>query len=276
MGNKVKALAPGIRPDTENADCVAERKHFFSRNRGLISIEDQDKLARTTIAIAGAGGDGGLLAERLVRVGIGGIILADPEVFEAANINRQFAANSRSLGRNKAAAVADELRLINPELRLMVYPQGLSDENKAEFIAGAHIVVDEIEYSLPSLSVLLHQEARRQQKPVFMGANIGWGASVFHFAPDGCTFEDHFEFDSETGTINPLKYLQTVPSYFDVATQQAILSGEMPMPSVSPAVGLVAAMLSTEIILFATGKKRPATVPEFLYADLYSGTLQRH
>ena len=44
---------------------------LFSRNRGLVSPEEQTILANTSIAMIGTGGDGGLLAERLVRFGIG-------------------------------------------------------------------------------------------------------------------------------------------------------------------------------------------------------------
>ena len=48
---------------------------IFSRNIGLISEKGQELLADTCIAIAGVGGDGGLLAERLVRFGIGKLIM---------------------------------------------------------------------------------------------------------------------------------------------------------------------------------------------------------
>jgi len=42
-------------------------KAIFSRNVGLFTESEQDKLQTSTIAIAGMGGVGGLLAERLIR-----------------------------------------------------------------------------------------------------------------------------------------------------------------------------------------------------------------
>jgi len=248
---------------------------FFSRNQGLLTGKDQQLLANTCIAIAGAGGDGGLLAERLIRLGIGKILLADPEVFEPANINRQFASNANSMGQNKAIAVARELRLINPAAEIQVYTHGITRENIAAFVGQADIVVDEIEYSLPTLSVLLHQEARSQNKHVFMGANIGWGASMFCFSPDALSFEEHFEYCEEKGTINALKYLKEIPSYFSQETREAILSGEMHMPTIAPAVSLVAAMMSTAIVLFITKKQLPVLAPEFICFDLFEDSLRK-
>lgn len=242
---------------------------IFIRNKGLISDADQELLANTTIAIAGLGGDGGLLAERLVRMGVGKLILADPEVFESANINRQFAANMLTLGQNKAKAVADELKAINPEVKIQVLEEGITAENVAAFVADTTVVIDEIEYTAPHLSVLLHTEARKQGRYVFMGANIGWGASVFCFSPTGISFEEYFEYNPVTSTINPLRYLKEVPEYFSESVRTAILAGEMPMPAIASSVSLVAALLSTEVVLFLTGVRSPILAPEFLFVDLF-------
>src|SRR5690349_15160647 len=115
-------------------------KIFFSRNAGLISESEQEKLFQTTVGIAGAGGDGGLLAERLVRSGIGKIILADPESFEPANINRQFASGINNFGKNKAETVAEELLKINPAISVKVYNNGITKENVNEFVSAADVV----------------------------------------------------------------------------------------------------------------------------------------
>ncbi len=249
---------------------------IFSRNNGLLSEEDQRLLATTSIAIAGTGGDGGLLAERLTRFGIGKIILADPEVFEPANTNRQFGAHHKNFGRNKAEAVAEELLLINPTIELSVYSEGISKNNVKSIVRAADIVVDEIEYSLPVISVLLHKECREQNKIVFMGANIGWGGCVFCFQPNGKTFEEHFEFDEQNETINPMRYAGKLPTYVGTPILDEICSGERPIPSLSSAVGLVASVLANEIILFITGKRHPVVVPAFVSVDLFDLSITKN
>ena len=63
-------------------------KEIFFRNSGLISETEQNILRRSSVAIAGVCGVGGLLAERLVRIGIGRIKITDPGTFEKSNFNR--------------------------------------------------------------------------------------------------------------------------------------------------------------------------------------------
>ena len=250
--------------------------NFFVRNKGLISNVEQIQLLNTSIAIIGAGSDGGLLAERLVRFGIGKIIIADPENFESSNINRQFSANQKSLGKNKAEVVAAELLQINPNLKIDVYNEGLTKENVFEIVSAADIIVDEIEYSLPALSVMLHKETRRQNKYLFMGANIGWGASIFCFAPKGMTFEEHFEYSEQDATINSLRYLKKKPEFIKDKILKSVLSGTMPMPSLSSSVSLVTSVMANEIILFLTGKREPVIAPQFLFIDLFDLSIDKN
>ena len=52
---------------------MARYEEMTQRNIGILSCEQQGKLRQSTVAIAGVGGVGGLTAERLVRLGIGGL-----------------------------------------------------------------------------------------------------------------------------------------------------------------------------------------------------------
>ena len=65
------------KPSGDNQANILYKEIFF-RNGGLISETEQDILRRSSVAIAGVGGVGGLLAERLVRIGIGRIKITDP------------------------------------------------------------------------------------------------------------------------------------------------------------------------------------------------------
>ena len=248
--------------------------NVFSRNLGLLSHSDQEKLAQTTVTIAGVGGDGGLLAERLVRIGIGHLILADPDVFESSNINRQFGANSLSIGQNKATAVGNELVRINPNLEITTYTKGITAQNVKVIAQASDVIVDEIEYRLPSISVMLHQTARKLHKPIFMGANIGWGASLYFFDPSGITFEKFFEYDVQSNAINPFAYFPERPSYINKELLADIISGKKEVPGVSSSVSLVASAITVDITLFITGKKVPVKVPDYRFIDLHEFTMK--
>ena len=54
---------------------------IFSRNIGIITASDQEKLLKSTIAIAGVGSVGGLLAERLIRMGVGRLKQLQPAIW---------------------------------------------------------------------------------------------------------------------------------------------------------------------------------------------------
>jgi len=240
---------------------------LFIRNIGFITKQEQKKLTQFSIGIAGLGADGGLLAERLVRFGIGKFVLADPEVFSPENINRQFGANFKSFNKNKAEVIAKELILINPRLKLIVFNEGINSSNVENFVKNSDVLVDEIEYSKPTISVLLAQETRRQNKYLFMGANVGWGASIFCFSPKGMTFESYFQYNPKTESVNLLRYVKKVPNYFDRKLLRNVLQGKIPIPGLSSSVGLVASLLTSEIVLFILKKRKPIIVPQFLFFD---------
>lgn len=52
-------------------------REMVNRNIGVISVEEQEKLRKSCVAVAGCGGMGGLSAEQLVRLGVGRVKIAD-------------------------------------------------------------------------------------------------------------------------------------------------------------------------------------------------------
>ena len=113
-----------------------EYEATFCRNIGILSESDQNKLQKCTIAIAGMGGVGGLLAERLIRLGVGHMKITDPGAFEQSNLNRQFHSSRRNLGQNKAEAVFSHFKDINPEATIYWSKTGITTaEDAALFVS---------------------------------------------------------------------------------------------------------------------------------------------
>lgn len=252
------------------------QKEMFSRNIGLISELEQKKLRDSTVAIAGVGADGGLLAERLVRIGIGNLKLADPDTFDVSNLNRQFGSYATTLGHNKAETIAKIATEINPEINITTY-LGVNQSNVTEFVSDADIVVDEIDYTRLDISVMLHKAARQQNKYVFLAVNIGWGANLFIFSPDKMTLEEYVGLPQDATTedtrkfiIPPEKFAPQIPKYMDNELIHQIVHGKIPIPSVSPSVALEAGMISTAIVLYLTKNVIRRIVPMFQGIDLAS------
>jgi tRNA A37 threonylcarbamoyladenosine dehydratase len=88
--------------------------HRFSRTEILVGSDGLEKLKQASVAVIGLGGVGAYSAEALCRAGIGRLSLIDFDDICLTNINRQLHAMDGTVGRAKAAVMAERLSLINP------------------------------------------------------------------------------------------------------------------------------------------------------------------
>ena len=78
----------------------------FQRNLGVISQEAMEILSNTHILVAGVGGSGGQVAVDLARLGFGYLTLADFDVYERHNMNRQIGCFESTLDHSKIDVVS--------------------------------------------------------------------------------------------------------------------------------------------------------------------------
>ena len=123
-------------------------KEAFKRNIGLLSEEEQKKLRRSRVAIAGLGGVGGVHASTLARLGIGKFNIADFDKFELVNFNRQVGATMGSIGKSKTATIKKMLKDINPFAEIKVFPEGINNKNIDSFLDGVDVVLDGLDFLL--------------------------------------------------------------------------------------------------------------------------------
>ena len=90
-----------------------------SRNSGLLESE---WMKDSTVVISGCGSVGSLVAVQLARSGIGNMVLCDPDCLEIHNICRHQLDIS-AIGRRKVDAVAEKIKLINPDINIKVFPK---------------------------------------------------------------------------------------------------------------------------------------------------------
>ena len=76
----------------------------------LFKEEGVSKLKKATVAVVGIGGVGGICAISLARCGIGTIIIQDHDVVEESNINRQYVANTKTIGEFKVDIMEQEIK----------------------------------------------------------------------------------------------------------------------------------------------------------------------
>jgi molybdopterin/thiamine biosynthesis adenylyltransferase len=165
---------------------------LFSRNIGVFTEEQQEKIKGLKIAIAGVGGLGGSVAYSLARLGVGELRLADPEKFEESNINRQFGAYIDTVGSYKSQGVAKDLIRINPELKIKIWNEPLSKDNMDSFLDGVDVVIDGMEFFETGNELELHRSAVKRGLWVFMLQGVNNITTFLSFDPRGETFEEMF------------------------------------------------------------------------------------
>ena len=100
-----------------------------------------EKLQKATVGIAGCGGLGSNAAVALVRAGVGHLILADHDVVEASNLNRQHYFQ-QDIGKKKVETLAAHLRAINPDVELVLHDIELTPENVPGIYADADLLIE--------------------------------------------------------------------------------------------------------------------------------------
>jgi molybdopterin/thiamine biosynthesis adenylyltransferase len=85
----------------------------WSRVEGLLGANNLALLAHKRVAVVGLGSGGGAVALSLAMSGVGRFVLIDDDVLEEGNIVRHVA-DRRYLGQPKAEAVAELIKLRNP------------------------------------------------------------------------------------------------------------------------------------------------------------------
>lgn len=186
------------------AKAVWSYEEAFKRNRGIISDEEQEKLRNSRVAIAGMGGVGGVHLITLARLGIGKFTIADPDVFDVANFNRQYGAMISNLGRNKAEAMAEIALDINPELDLRVIPEAVDKSNVEGFLDGADVFVDGLDFFIIGTRRLVFREARNRGIWSVTAGPHAFGTSWITFAPTGVSFDKYFDITDEDDEVDQL------------------------------------------------------------------------
>lgn len=257
------------------------------RNLGFFTEEEQLRLGSAVVAIAGAGGDGGELALSLARLGIGAqggeIRLADPDTFERENINRQACCTTKTVGVNKAVAVAEYIREINPDIKVTTYTEGITQQNTESFVAGSDLLVDETEFTMHAIGVALARTARRHQVPNLQVINVGFGAQVTSYDAEGrYTMERRLGIresmpleEVAVQDVPVTRWLAELPSYGDLSVFEKVAKGEKSAPSVVTGVNMAASIASAQAVLHILGpgnhRPEPVFAPQVLSVDAMTG-----
>ncbi|MGQ9505958.1 MAG: ThiF family adenylyltransferase [Thermogutta sp.] len=252
----------------------------FSRNIGIFSEADQALLRRACVAVAGLGGVGGLHVITLARMGVGAFHMADMDVFEPVNVNRQYGAKVQNFGRPKLEVMVEEALAVNPHLKIVLFPEGITEDNLDQFLEGAHVVLDGLDFFYFPIRRLLFNRARQKGLYVVTAAPLGFSTAVLVFSPfDGMNFDEYFNTSSELSDEDAyLRFamgLAPRPTHLRYLDLSRVNLQDRAGPSVASACQLCAGAAATETAKILLGRGSVRSVPHFVQFDPYTWTLRR-
>jgi tRNA A37 threonylcarbamoyladenosine dehydratase len=247
----------------------------FTRHKGYFSNTEQDRLRYTTVAIAGLGAVGGTVFLGLVRSGIGSFVLAEFDHFETSNLNRQNGARADTLGQSKIETLVEEALRINPFLKIKTFSDGLKLSNVDAFLDGVDVVVDAMDFFAYRERLSLLIACREKDLFVVSSGNVGFGASLLIFDPQGMDVEAFLgvSLKSSDQDVMAAFALSWIPHQFSRKyTDPSYISLEA---KVGPATGvaslLAGSMIITETLRIALQQLGIKPIPHFIQFDFHEG-----
>ena len=105
----------------------------------------QRRLEESNVFVVGAGGLGSPLLMYLAAAGVGHITIADFDVVEESNLNRQILHRTASVGLPKVASAVQTLEEMNPCVRVTAHQLMVTEDNASELFAGHDLVLDAVD-----------------------------------------------------------------------------------------------------------------------------------
>lgn len=201
----------------------------YSRQTMLIGEDGQLKLSQASVLIVGLGGLGAPVATYLAGAGVGCLGLADPDTVSLSNLHRQTLYSEAQTGMSKTEAAAERLHAISACTRLILHPEGLTEQNACEIVRNYDLVIACTDNF--ATRYLIEDSAVAEGKPWVYGA-IG-------------------EYAGQVSVFNHLKgrrYSELYPDREELCALPRTTSGVL-----GPLPGVIGAMQASEAIKIITG-----------------------
>lgn len=146
-----------------NSEQSLERR--FSGVTRLYGEQGAARLRAAHVVVVGIGGVGCWVVEALARTAIGQLTLIDLDMIAESNTNRQLHALGDEYGKAKVDAMAERVRLINPDCTVRTVEDFVTPENVAQMLGQeADAVVDAIDQVRTKVAMLAY--CHQQKIPV--------------------------------------------------------------------------------------------------------------
>lgn len=154
----------------------------YQRQISIIGDEGQRRLNDSTVFIAGAGGLGSPAAFYLAAAGVGKIRVADSDLVEVTNLNRQILHTSERIGMPKVLSAKKTLETLNPEIHVEAFHEVIDEKSVQRLIGDSDIIVDAMDNF--SARYVLNKAAFDLHIPLMHGAVSGFSGQATLIIPN--------------------------------------------------------------------------------------------
>lgn len=148
-----------------------------------IGVAGQEKLARSRVLVIGAGGLGSPVALYLAGAGVGTIGIAEFDLVEEHNLQRQILHDTASVGQPKSKSARERLAALNPHVQVILHETGIDPSNAEEVFGSYDVIVDGTD-NFPT-RYLNNDAAFFAKKPLIYGSIFQFEGQVSVFDPAG-------------------------------------------------------------------------------------------
>ncbi|MEA3333409.1 MAG: sulfur carrier protein ThiS adenylyltransferase ThiF [Pseudomonadota bacterium] len=166
-GDRVVLMRCGQQPTTDDLEALKRARHTPSVH---------EKIKNSCIGIAGVGGLGSSIAIALVRVGIGKLVIADFDLVEPSNLNRQHYFIDQ-IGLPKVLALRETLQRINPGLEIKTVQEKITSGNLRAHFSSVDVMVEAFDAADQKTMLISHFLSNCSKVPLVAASGMAGYAS---------------------------------------------------------------------------------------------------
>lgn len=231
---------------------------IFNRQEQIFGKHGQDKIAKSRAVICGVGGIGSHVAQQLAYLGIGKLLLIDPDKSEESNMNRLIGGSKLDIGKAKVQIMEEMVERINSSISVSTIQKSIESFSSDSPFNDFDILIGCVDNDLARLKLI--ELSSKQMLPYFDLATEIFpkdgvlGGHIFLSNGNGCMLcanELNQEEIRKASASHSEKQFEK--SVYGVSISSLSNSG----PAVVSLNGLIASFAITEILMHLTEFSRP-------------------
>lgn len=175
-----------------------------------INSSGQEKLIKSSVLVAGAGGLGSAALYYLAACGVGTLGIVDYDKVALTNLHRQIIHYSDDLNKFKVTSAEEKITKLNPDIKVKTFNQRLDKNNIENVLSNFEIIVDGLDNFNDKF--LLNDYCVKLKKKLIHAGVIGFEGQILTVIPKEsaclrCLFpagqpEDNRQSCKETGVLS--------------------------------------------------------------------------